>query len=346
VFLPKPIQHGGSLVGNSYLSLFAKCPRKWFYGFYFPQELAGETWHGLAPKHTAEALLLGSAFHEGLAAWYLSGCKDGEDTGKYSLDSAISTAESHHLKRKAEYADQDRAEKDWATCKTMLVQYHESHGPGGPSQDWPEIKVLFDEDGQPLVEREFAIKLGTGKYVYTARLDLIVERFGNVQVMEHKSSAASGTRQRLASSHMDSQMTGEIFVANKAFPSHNLNGVLVNVITKNLSAKSTVGLVNRTTTDRTRGQLQRFEQKVLGILCRIDESIHTWKEYVSKGIEPVKATDMLFPDYGENNGECFSYMRECEFSPFCKQLQPEDITLNSFRPKTQEETITLKEYGG
>jgi hypothetical protein len=346
MYLPKPTKHGGSPVGNSYLSLFTKCPRKWFYTFYYPQP-GGEqdTLRGLSPRFTAEPLLLGGEFHEGIAAWYGSGCKDGEDTGQYSLEAGIETARLYHDMRKAEYESPEKADECWAKCQFMLERYHGAYGPGGACPDWPDIKIVHDEDGQPMIERDFTIPIYPG-YVYTCRVDAIVERYGFLQIMEHKTSAPSSAWQRVKTIHMDSQFTGEILCLRHEFPDTAQNGALVNVV-RNRATLLNDRVAVRETTDRNVVQLTRFKQKVHDVLRRIDDAVAGYTHDMEKGDnDPDTIVSRWFPDYGSNNSECFSYMRDCDFTMFCQAAQPEEVSLRHFKPKGKEEKMTLVEHGG
>ena len=115
-FIPQPILDGGSLIGTSYVGLFHRCLRKWFNQHKRPH-LEGT---GIVAKHTSEHLIKGSTFHEGIAALYLSGCRDGEDTGEWDIDRAVDVMEVCHHKREHEYANPETATNDLKLLREML----------------------------------------------------------------------------------------------------------------------------------------------------------------------------------------------------------------------------------
>lgn len=347
MFLPEPTKHGGSRVGNSYISLYANCPRKWFYTFIYPIEVEPGKWSkGIAPRHTAPALLGGSIFHEMMAAYYLSGVKNGEDTGEYDLDRAIQAGEAHYAARKQEYLDLSVGEDAVLTSTEMITGYYQAYGPDSPAPDYPTIKVVTNEQGEPYIEKEFTIGLGYKDYIYTTRLDLIIGHHSFLKSMEHKTSVASWANRTLAGIHRKSQFTGEIFVMVNAFPDHVLNGCMVNVCVKNRSTKSTLPVALRDTTGRTPDQLERFRLRVIKILQDIDSSVNAFSDFMLGGMAIELAADQTFPEYGEYNEHCNAFNRECEYMPFCKGIQAPDISLRSFRPRSIEENSELKEYSG
>lgn len=351
-FIPKEELHGGSRVGNSYCSTFANCPKKWFNNFLRPVETIDPKTEkpvltqGIRPRQTAQALLAGSIFHEGLASWYLSGCRDGEDTGEYSLEAAIEGAKLHWSQRKHEYEGDVDPEEDWLTNQAMLVAYAEHYGPDSPGADWPDLRVAHDGEGKPLIEREFTSKLGYNDYIYTMRADLVVHHRGFLKMGEHKSSVASFVKNRLQTSHWDSQMTGQCWVMATEFPDTLLNGVWLNVVVKNRSVRSKFDVAERDTTTRTQFQLANFRVNVIDILERIDDAVgFFWEDYL--GGKPLEeAAQKWFPDHGTRTGTCLAYNRECEYASLCKGAGREEQLLVNFKPRSTVEISEMKEWTG
>jgi hypothetical protein len=208
-FIPEASPSGGTQLGNSYLTTWTRCPRAWFNEFYRPVLLDSQTvGRGITPRFKKIFLISGGIFHEMLAAWYASGCRDGEDTGEYDIDKALETGRLEWLKAKREYESEELAEKDWLMNQKMILDYHDRFGPGAPMPDYPDIRVVCDGSGEPLVERPWTCTLMDG-YVYTCRTDLIVYERGYLKVMEHKTSKANWVWTRQASIPYDSQFTGE-----------------------------------------------------------------------------------------------------------------------------------------
>ncbi len=340
MFLPDVVPHGGTVVGGSYLTLYVSCPRKWYFQFKYPSDGG----RGIVPIHTDANLIKGSVFHEGMAAWLISGCRDGEDTGEYNLDAALAVAQTNHQARLREWSDQSDATTAWALVQEMLVRYHEWYGPGGRKPDFPDMKVLCDEKtGIPLVEQEVTIPL-TGEYFFTCRVDAVVERFGYACILEHKTSVASYVHQRLSTIHTDSQFTGEVAALRHIMGNSAISGVYCNVIVKNRSVNSKFDCAERGMTDRTVAETARFRVKCANILRAIDTAVDGYDDMISKGsLTAEQAADVYFPEYGMNTGYCHSYRRECEYMSFCRGIQSPDVTLINFRARTQTETAEQRE---
>ena len=340
MYLPSVAEHGGTRVGNSYLTLFVSCPRKWYFQYLYPSEDAS----GIVPIHTDGNLLKGSTFHEGLAAWLASGCRDGEDTGEYVLDRALEVAREHHDARLREWSDQSDATTAWQSMQEMLVRYHEWYGPGGRKPDYPDMQVMCDsKTGIPLIEQEVTIPLG-GSYFFTCRVDAVVERFGYACILEHKTSVGSYVHTRLSTIHTDSQFTGEVAALRHMLGNEAVSGVYCNVIIKNRSANSKFDCAVREMTDRTVAETDRFKVKCENILNKIDYAVEGFHDAQAKGVMTMEeAADVFFPEYGMNTEYCHAYRRQCEYLSFCRGIQSPDVTLINFRPRTKLETTEQRE---
>lgn len=348
-FLPTPSPDGGSRIGNSYLSTFAECPKRWFNVFLRPMEWKTEDGtsmvsEGVAPKHTDPNLSKGRVFHEGMAAWLASGVKDGEDTGQYDLEVALAAVDKAAAACRPEYSDPAQADEDHTTMRALIISYHEAYGPGAAAHDFPEIKVCADPEGHPLVEREFVCDLGYGGYVYTCRADAIVDHLGFLKVFEHKTSTVRGVGGRLRTIHRDSQFTGELFTLAHHFVEHPLNGALCNVVPKDRGANSKWGVAERETTTRTPEQLEQWRVDTVGLLRRIDESVHDYKLARARGRFVEEAASETFPELGEHTGRCYKFNRECEFFDVCQRKGREESVLWRFRPRTSVEREHARLY--
>ena len=334
-FIPEATPKGGSPFGNSFLSTFATCPRKWFNQNIRPFD-GGK---GIRPQFTSEHLIKGRIFHEALAELYLSGCRDGEDTGEWDLDRAKTVLESEHTRSIDEYGNLEKAEEDLFLLTSMLVNYYDEFSPSGSQPDFPTIRVMHDGEGKPLIEREFSIDLGYGGYVFTCRADLLILHHGYPKVMEHKTSAPGfWAQKRLNAIHTDSQFTGECFVLASLFPDIQVDGVLCNVIIK--KGKSKIAI--RESTRRDQHDYNTFRMSALDILQQIDRRTEGYTNDIKAGWAEEEAINRWFPDHGMKTGGCENY-GGCEFQVLCRNKGRTDQNLKSFRPRTVAEVTESRE---
>ena len=352
-FIPKEMPGGASKVGNSFVSLFAKCPQKWFNTYLRPIETFAPdgtpmVTQGIRPNKTALALINGSVFHEGMAALYLSGCRDGEDTGEWNLEEALAVARGCWKERFREFEETVHAEDEWTVVQTMLTDYCEWYGPNtGRTADFPNVRVAHDGEGMPLVEREFICTLPGSQHIYTMRADLVIEHMGYLKMGEHKTSVAGFVKQRLASAHTDPQMTGQCWVMRELFPDTPVNGVWMNVIVKGRSLNSKWEVAERDTSTRTDAQMDKFPYGVLSILGQIDESVGGFLHEFQKDTTDLEVlAQRWFPDHGTRTEVCYSYGRDCEYLPLCKGAGRESQILQNFRPRATVELKDMKEWTG
>ena len=349
-FIPDHQPNAGSLFGSSYINLASKCWKKWFNTYYRPitsSERGGEVVaRGIAPIQTSAALLSGRVFHEGLAAYYVSGCRDGEDTGEYDVERALEVAQLVHLnaKKHGEYQDDSAAEEDWLLNKNMLLGYADFFGPRAPSQDYPNIRIACDGNGQPLVEREFKMALDYGDYVYSCKYDAIVHHRGFLKAMEHKTSAAGFVGNRIKTSQFDAQITGECAILADQFPDDPIHGVLMNVVVKKRSVNSKFDPAERESTTRTQTQLEYFRLSTVSLLAEIDHRVGEFERELEKGTPLELAAQVWFPDHGTRSGECMSYNYPCTFAAICQLPGRERATLTGFRPRSGVEIKEMREW--
>jgi len=348
-FLPTDTGHG-TAVGSSYLRRFVMCPRQWFNEYFYPLyddagQLAGR---GLQPRTRALALTAGSILHEGLAAWYLSGCRDGADTGERDIEHAIDTMSMiAQSERDREHLTPEEYEENLTSSRVILRDYHDSYGPGSRSPDWPDIQVAHDLQGVPIVEREFRIQL-THQYIFTCRSDMLIYHRGYLKTMEHKSSAPGfWAKKRLQNINYDSQFTGEIAVmrahlATLVPEGTPLHGVLVNVLIKG-RGKSNPNVAERDSTTRTDAQLERWRQQTLNTLQRIEDAIGAFEKLVAEGMDINTAADHCFPTLGTVTDQCKAYNRNCDYYELCQLPGMESRLMGKYRPRTTEENTTLRE---
>lgn len=349
MFVPRPATHDGSPLGNSYLSQWLRCRRKWFARYLWPGA-DGAT--GLTTERgtlrlgtrgltgPGSNLMLGAALHAYKEAWYRSGIRDGEDTGAYDHGAAEAHLHNYLTSRLDEFDSPEAME--WTNTNVLAwgEAFHRFYGPGGHTPLWPTEKVLCFPDGEPAIETQFAVPLGVhdlhgNEYLFTSRLDGIALWQDRYLVgLEHKTAAPSWADRYIAQLPKSSQFTGELFTLRNAPELRDLPWDKLRVCfhLKGWSPKSSFPTpVQFGDTSRTPEQLERFRLRVAEILTEIDEAVNSWNEGLSKGWPETTLRDRLFPETGEHTGECYSFNTECEFIASC-QLGFGPGTLGGYRP--------------
>lgn len=340
---------GGTRFGHHYLKTFEDCPQLFFNQYVRPIERDGVKYRGISAKKTARPLLSGGLFHEGLAAWYLSGCRDGEDTGERDIEAALEVAKGFWEKIQGEYeGGPDGAEEDWIEISALLRQYHDHHGPDGASE-YPDLRIAHDGAGVPLVERAFELSMGypaDNPYIYTVRVDAIIERCpGFRQIFEHKTSNYRWVSTRIKTIHTDAQFTGEFAALQALCPDDPLNGILVNVIAKGRGPRSSVALTTRETTTRSPGVMRAWRKTVVKTLIDIDEAVAGFDGVMAQGVDLEQAAEWYFPLRGTRTGHCWSYNRLCGFASLCERDNIKG-ELGEFKPRTASEKDAHREFTG
>lgn len=350
MFIPIPKPFDGSPTGNSYLSLWLLCRRKWFARYVWPHP-GGEA--GLAtptglirlgPKGllgSGANLMLGSMLHAYKEEWYRSGVKDGADTGQYSHDAALAALEVYTKLRRPEFESEEAFQWALIAVTSWGEAFHRFFGPEGHTPLFPEERILCLEDGRPAIELELAVPLGYGDYIYTCRLDAVKlwqDRY--VVGEETKTAAPSWVDRYISQLPKSAQFTGEMFVIRNAPGLAELpwDKLRVAFHLKGWTPKSTFpSPVQFGDVSRTPEQLERFRKRVISILAQIDVTMEAWNRGLERGDDIVLLRDTLFPETGEHTGNCYAFNSECEFYASC-QMGFAPGTLGGFRParKPQE----------
>jgi hypothetical protein len=336
VFVPTPKAFDGSPTGNSYVTQWLTCRRKWFARYLWPHDDGSV---GLdMPRATIRLgprgllggganRMLGSLLHAYKEAWYKSGIRDGEDTGQYSHDAARAAMVDYLAMRVEEFETAEAVEWASANVNSWCEAFHRFYGPDGHTPLWPQEKVLCLDDGRPAVELEFGVPLGVAdangrEYVYTCRYDGIAlwqDRY--LLVLEHKTAAPSWAERYVSRLPKSSQFTGEMFVLRYHPQLKDLpwDKIRVAYHLKGWSPKSSfpVPVVFGDTT-RTPDQLERFRLRALVALEEIDVAVGKYRAGMERGDDPVVLRDVLFPETGEHTGECYSFNSVCDFEGPCR----------------------------
>lgn len=333
---------GGTRFGTSYLNKWASCPRNFFNTYLRPVAEGDQLGTGIAPLTVSANLNRGSVFHVGLEHYYLSGCRDGEDTGEYDIHLAIDMAKAFHNTLTDRWRTSDKADEEWEKCQSWLLHYADAVGPTSVSPDYPDIYILHDGNGEPLIERTFELELSPG-YIFTSKPDALISYNGYLNAMDHKTSAPSWIGRRLQHSETDTQFDGEILSLKTLFPDEPFRGCVVNVVKKG-SPGGTTQMVTRTTTTRTDHELNSFRTDVTHILQEIDEAHEGWKREIERGLlDPHAVTDHYFPQRGRRTQACYAFADRCPFLDLCKTVEHEAATLTQFRMRSVEETTAQRE---
>ena len=334
-FIPEKTPSGGSQFGNSFIASFAKCPRKWFNDYKRPMDGG----LGIRSRFTSEHLIKGRVFHVGIAELYNTGCSDGTYHGEWIIDQAMARMELEHTAASVEYESDEKADEDWLLLQSMLLNYHDEFCKGGNRPEFPEIRVLFDGNGEPMIEREFRVDLNYRDYIFTCRADLLIEHHGFPKIMEHKTSAPGfWATKRLNAIHTDSQFTGECFILAALFPEERISEVLCNIVIK----KGRTEIVKRDTTRRDYHDLNTYRLAVIDILEQIDRRTEGFDNDRDSGLSEEEAADRWFPDHGTRTGACEEY-GGCQFQTICRNKDRIKQNLKSFRPRTVAEVTESME---
>ena len=347
-FMPQVEAAGGTQIGGSYINTWINCPRDWYNLHYRPYlgndgSVVGT---GLSAFSTSIPLLVGRVFHEAIAAWYESGVRNGEDTGERSVDKALEVALREHKScesqfpadRKTGLESSEVAANEFAKVEMMLRAYHDRYGPESMNPEFPTIQVLVDDEGKPLVEREWTAQLCPG-YVFTCRTDLIILEHGLMKTMEHKTTSAYGVQMRKREMDMDPQFSGEYWILRECLPQHTLAGVMVNMIVKDRSGKSKFDIAERETTTRTDGQLNRWRLTSVHALEQIDAAVARYTELLAAGTTHEAAADLCFPDYGTRTKQCYAFNSRCQFLDLCQMAGMEHKRIAQFKPRFTTPTL-------
>ena len=362
-FLPQKTLAGGTRIGSTYLATAASCWQEWFDLYLRPYEGARDgrdngnsnsgscnnsderlpgtqAFIGIKPIYTPHFLLTGNTLHEGLEALYLSGCRDGEDTGEWDLEAALAAADKHHIEHLSRYEQHSRAEEALAVVHWVLENYMETVGPGGSDPDYPKMKVLHDTEGQPLVEREFTVQTGYSDYYFTTKPDLLVELDGKLFSLDHKSNAAriDWVMDRLNSITMDPQFVGEFAALTELFPDVKISGAMINLLCKKKPSNKEIQAIMRRSTSFNEFDLLCYKDEVRDLLEQIDERVDKFNGLLDSGWPLEGAASKCFPRHGTRTGRCNAFAG-CVFKDLCEHKDMTSSYLSRFEPRTVEETV-------
>lgn len=345
-FLPERTLEGGTLVGTSYTNEFAGCPYSWFNSYLRPHPTAPHSHTGIRGRFTSPFLLAGRTGHVGWATWYESGVHEGRDTGRRDIELAVTAARASHDKALHEYESAERADEDWNTVEVMLRSYHDWYGPGGAHEEFPELEVAVDGNGEALVEREFPLPLGYQDYVFTTRPDLICTLRGMYETWDHKTSHYRFVGERKEWTHWDPQFKGEQLALHELFPDLLINKSRANIIVKNRSPKSKWNVREQESVRCTERDLWAYKVELVDVLQQIDQRVENYFQAVGdEAHEPdfiERLASACFPRHGTRTMKCTQY-GGCQFQALCLHKDRIEEGLAHFKPRELEERDAARE---
>jgi len=340
-FIPATSLEGGTPVGSSYLKTYATCPYMFFNQYIRP---VGETEDareltGIRPRWQSRALHLGTMNHAFLEHLYLSGCRDGEDTGEWDIDRAVDGLELAANEVRSEYQELTEWKEDLLQAKMLGFYYMDEYGPKSPNRDWPRFQVAFDGLGRPLIERQFELDLGYSGYYVTSKPYLIMWKDGRLMTRDHKTSAASYARRRASNIDTDPQFTMEHMILSELFPGELLHASEINILVKGLLPKGQrkdkrepMRFI-RNTTRRSSDTIESFKLDTIDLLQQIDERVATFQRLWEATGDLESSAGAAFPRHGMRTDACHAYNRPCDFIDFCTNQDRISTHMRAFSPR-------------
>lgn len=323
---PTDIHKGGLNISISALSTWLKCERLYFWQYVYENEDGS---HGIEPMYTKDYLLIGSGVHAGLAAYYLSGWRD----GLYSLDAGLEGARAHLAPRANESPSEDEFAKVQAETERLIRNYDAEYGPNSAAPEWPNTRIA-DIDGKPLIECTFSVPLYTG-HVLTVRPDAVVWNFDTMMPFEHKVPAASSVSRTIGEAGLSGQgLAQEAILAQHGVPAR---GNLLNVIVR--------GPVRNTR------PFQRFPVshdpwavhqllKLAGdTVTDIIRATERWEMLKADGFNQLEAAKVAFRLVGTLSGHCVGKFGPCSKYDLCAHSGNEQRMLSGFRQRVYKSDL-------
>lgn len=268
---------------------------------------------GCEPLDTPQALSLGSLFHLAIEEWYRSGWRNGQYQHSAGLN-AIEAARSELIDERGHHVEE--AEAVMAQAKALFDRHASWCGPDGPQPEYPDVRILGDANDEPMLERTFRCDLGYGGYVFTSKLDAVVQYHGKVYAFEHKTCAATAQTARVRQFDIDPQFTGELWVLQQAWPELEFAGILANLVLKGAGrnkAPRRLEIITRTAKDMEVWRLNQVRK-----IHRIERHLDEYKALLDQGVDAHEAADMVF-DSSPDGALCASgfYHRPCDYYNMC-----------------------------
>lgn len=334
-FIPARSLDGGTPVGSSYMNTYVRCPYLFFNQYIRPigdLEDGGQL-IGIQPRFRSPALSGGSMFHSYMEHLYLSGCRDGHDTGEWDFDFAINAMEVCREEVRSGYREPEQCDIDFNEMRLLAEYYVQQYGKQGAQPEWPEFQVAFDEEGKPLIERAFELDMGFNDYYITSKPDIIMTRNGYLITRDHKTAARGWGQRRSANIDTDPQFTMEHMILSELFPELAFEGSEVNIIVKGLKHGTKAQRFFRNTTTRTLTDIRVFKADTIDLLHKIDESVSQFKDLLERTGDVELAASLAFPRHGVRTDACHAFSRSCDFIDLCVYKDNIGNNLGAYKPR-------------
>ena len=273
-----------SKMGYHFYNLYQNCRWKFFIKYVLQ----------LDPVKTSAPLVLGAAFHEGKATWYLTG-----DRNK-----AVEVCVAEIKDRRSEL-EEDAYARVLARAPIMLTSWIDEHG----ERDLEVFNVID-------VEKYVEVPLELTSHKISMRFDAILQykNTGNYVIMETKSTQSSIEGQKRTVATGD-QATTYTWGFRKEWPDRPLLGVIPDITYWHSSSTNPDKIINyrgfHDPVIRTNQDLQEYELYTADLLSEISQRIGAYK----KGpFPPIQL-------FGRNTQWCDSYFRPCEYWPICRNCK-------------------------
>ena len=315
------IHLGGNEVSISMLSTWWRCPRLFYWTYLHP---GLDERRGIEPRYTKDYLLIGSAVHAGLAAWYLSGWRD----GGYHMDAALTACRDHLELRADESESEQQHAAVVAESERLLRNYATEYGPDGRAPEWPTFRIADDAEG-PLIERTFRFKLRTGHFL-TVRPDAIAYNFDSLVACEHKVPAAQSVTRTFGEARLGGQgLAQEAILRQFGIAT---NGQLVNVVVRG-PIRATRGF-QREVIAHDPWAVSQLLTLAGDTIIAIQATTEKWEQLCDDGFQPVDAARLAFPMVGTLSGHCVGKFGPCSAFDLCSSSGRESMMLAGFRTRT------------
>lgn len=290
-----------------YFNLYQCCPCKFFIKYFCR----------IVPRHIHPALVQGSAFHEGKAAFYLSKSRSANVREKEAIKTALAVLD--------ESKDQLSSEDIYKDLAFRLPNFLHYWIIETGVHDLDNYKVLY-------VEKQLLVPIKGTPYRMTIRPDTILQdrQHGQIYIMETKTSGFS-IRVTQQAVELGDQATSYIFGARKVL-GLDIYGCVPDISYWNKNTSDVKNIKNERGAIITRDEyaVESFEKGVAQVLIEINQKAIAYR----KGYDPW----ILFP---RNSHYCTSFASPCDYAGICyspcekmKQLPHE------FRRDTQVRKIT------
>ena len=323
---------GGQTISVSMLGTWWQCPRLWYWRYRHTSP-TGEL--GLEPLHTASPLVIGSAVHLGLAAYYLSG-KEGD----WQLEAALSAARQMFDERSSEFESEERWAADLAETERILRGYVAEYGAEGRSPEWPNFRPIA-------VEQTYAVLLRTGDTL-SVRPDMLAENFGMLVAVEHKVPGAARISPTIGAAALGAQGLAQAAILRY----HDVpnNGMLLNIAVRG---------DYRRDNGRYTSPSKPFQRHVIPVdstllvpyildlaaesVLQIRHAVQHWNTLRDDGMSDTEAAHRCFPMSGLFSGQCFRGWSPCDMANLCKASGREAAQLVNYRVRSYKPETTTNE---